>query len=71
MADDLGYGDVKKDLLARITEHFAAMRERRSELEKRPGDVEEILASGAQRARALAAPVLGACREAAGLGAGG
>jgi len=71
VAGGLGYGDVKKDLLARITEHFAAMRERRSELEKRPGDVEEILASGAQRARALAAPVLGACREAAGLGAGG
>ncbi len=64
----LGYGEVKKDLLERLLAHFAAMRERREALAMRPGDVEDVLASGAVRARALAAPVLAAAREAAGLG---
>jgi tryptophanyl-tRNA synthetase len=67
-AGGLGYGDVKKDLLRRLLEHFEPMREKRAELEKRPGDVEEILAAGAARARELGAPVLAAARQAAGLG---
>jgi tryptophanyl-tRNA synthetase len=67
-AGGLGYGDVKKDLLARLLDHFAAQRERREELAKRPDDVEEVLAQGAKRARALGAPVVAAAREAAGLG---
>lgn len=66
----LGYGDVKKDLLARVLEHFGPLRERREELAKRPDDVEAILADGARRARALGAPVLEAARRAAGLGPG-
>ncbi len=61
-----GYGDLKKDLLARLLAFFAPMRERRADFEKRPNDLEEILRGGAERARALAAPVLAACREAAG-----
>jgi tryptophanyl-tRNA synthetase len=70
-AGGLGYGDVKKDLLARLLDHFGPMRERRAELEKRPDEVEDVLASGARRARELGAPVLAAAREAAGLGRGG
>jgi tryptophanyl-tRNA synthetase len=69
-AGGLGYGEVKKDLLARVLAHFAPMRARRAELAAHPGRVEEILAAGARRARALGRPVLEACREAAGLGAG-
>jgi len=65
----LGYGDVKKDLLARLLDHFGAMRQRRAELEKRPNDVQAILFEGARRASAEGAPVLDACRAAAGLGA--
>ena len=61
-----GYGDVKKDLLARLLEYFAPMRERRADYDRRPDDLEEILRGGAARARALAAPVLAACRDAAG-----
>ena len=69
-AGGLGYGELKKDLLARITERFAPMRERRTALALRPDEVEDVLADGARRARAIARPVIDACREAAGLGAG-
>lgn len=68
-AGGLGYGDVKKDLLERVLDHFGAMRERREHFVARPDDVEDILRRGAERARAIAAPVLDDCRQAAGLGA--
>jgi tryptophanyl-tRNA synthetase len=64
----LGYGELKKDLLARLLAHFEPMRERRESLAKRPDAVEDVLAAGAARARAIAAPVLAAAREASGLG---
>jgi tryptophanyl-tRNA synthetase len=67
-AGGLGYGDVKKDLLERILEFFSEMRERREHFESRPDDVEAILRQGAEKARAMAAPVLEGCRVAAGLG---
>jgi tryptophanyl-tRNA synthetase len=67
-AGGLGYGDVKKEIFERLMDHFAPMRARREDYEKRPGDVEAILADGARRARALAAPVMEACRQAAGVG---
>ena len=67
-AGGMGYGDVKKDLLARLLAHFEPMRERREELAKRPDYVEDVLADGAKRARELGAPVVAAAREAAGLG---
>jgi tryptophanyl-tRNA synthetase len=67
-AGGLGYGDVKKDLLGRILEFFSEMRERREHFESRPDDVEAILRQGAEKARAMAAPVLEGCRLAAGLG---
>jgi tryptophanyl-tRNA synthetase len=66
----VGYGEVKKDLLKRLLEYFGPMREKREDLAKRPDDVEDILASGARRARQLGAPVVAAAREAAGLGSG-
>jgi len=69
-AGGLGYGDVKKDLLERILDHFGSMRERREHFAARPDDVEDILRRGAERAREIGRPVLQACREAAGLGAG-
>ncbi len=67
-AGGLGYGDVKKDLLARLMDFFEPMRNRRAELEEKPEEVEAILRAGAVRARELAMPTLEACREAAGLG---
>ena len=67
-AGGLGYGDVKKDLLARLMDYFEPMRARRAEYESKPQEIEEILRGGATRARALATPILEACRQAAGLG---
>jgi tryptophanyl-tRNA synthetase len=66
-AGGLGYGDVKKDLLKRLLDYFGPLREKRAALAARPDDVEDVLASGAQRARAVAAPILAAARDAAGL----
>jgi tryptophanyl-tRNA synthetase len=67
-APGLGYGEVKKDLLARLLAHFAPQRERRAEWDARGDDVEDVLADGARRARAIARPILDAARDAAGLG---
>ena len=67
-AGGLGYGDVKKDLLERILDHFGAMREKREALAAKPDDVEDVLRDGATRAKALGAPVLEAARTASGLG---
>jgi tryptophanyl-tRNA synthetase len=64
----LGYGELKKDLLARLLAYFEPMRERREALAKDESRVEDLLADGAARARAIAEPVLAAAREAAGLG---
>jgi tryptophanyl-tRNA synthetase len=69
-AGGLGYGELKKDLLARILEHFGEMRERRDALAQQPGRGEEVLVEGARRAREIGRPVLAAAREAAGLGRG-
>jgi len=66
-AGGLGYGDVKKDLLARILDHFGTLREKREALEKDLDGVEDLLAEGAKRARTLGAPVLEAARQASGL----
>ena len=66
-AGGLGYGDVKKELLAKLLDYFGPMRERREEYLKRPDDVEDILERSARKARAMAAPVLARCREAVGL----
>jgi tryptophanyl-tRNA synthetase len=66
----MGYGELKQDLLKRLLEYFGPMREKREDLAKRLDDVEDILASGARRARELGAPVVAAAREAAGLGPG-
>ncbi len=66
----LGYGDVKKDLLKRMLEHFGPMREKRDELAKHPDEVEDVLADGARRAREISGPILAEAREAAGLGSG-
>lgn len=68
-AGGLGYGEVKKDLLARLLAHFAPQRERRAQWESRGNDIEDVLADGARRARAIARPILDAARDAAGLGA--
>jgi tryptophanyl-tRNA synthetase len=67
-AGGLGYGDLKKALFENYWEHFAAARARRSELAANMDHVNHVLASGAVRAREIAAKVLARARSASGLG---
>lgn len=66
-AGGYGYGTAKKELLRLVKEKFAPFRERRADLAARPGDVEEILRAGAERARACAKVTLAAARRAVGV----
>jgi tryptophanyl-tRNA synthetase len=66
-AGNFGYGTAKKELLAKINEHFAPMREKRAELEKDPDFVNDVLRQGAEKARAEAQKTLQAARKAVGL----
>ncbi|GIW72286.1 MAG: tryptophan--tRNA ligase [Planctomycetota bacterium] len=63
----MGYGEAKQLLLAHLHRVFDPARERRRELEQRPDEVLDVLRTGARRARAVAAEVLAACKEACGL----
>ncbi|HVL12630.1 MAG TPA: tryptophan--tRNA ligase [Gemmata sp.] len=62
-----GYGDAKTILLNKIDHYFAAARERRKQLERDPGVVEEALARGARWAREVARVTMRLVRERVGL----
>lgn len=64
-----GYGDAKTMLLAKIESYFAEARERRKQLARDPGYVEEVLVAGAKKARAAAQITLQLVRQAVGIGA--
>jgi tryptophanyl-tRNA synthetase len=66
-AGGIGYGDFKKRLFGAIRDYFAPMRARREELLRDPGQVDEILRSGAERARESASTTMDAVRRAVGL----
>jgi tryptophanyl-tRNA synthetase len=66
-AGNFGYGTAKKELLEKINDHFAPMREKRAELENNMDFVEEVLRKGAEKARAEAQKTLQAARTAIGL----
>ena len=63
-----GCVDTKKLLASRMLDSFAEARERRRELEARPGYVEEILRAGAEKLAPIAAETLRECHERMGLG---
>jgi tryptophanyl-tRNA synthetase len=63
-----GCVDTKKLLAARMLDAFAEARERRAELESKPGYVEEILRAGAERLRPIAEETIRECHERMGLG---
>jgi tryptophanyl-tRNA synthetase len=62
-----GYGDFKKTLLAAYHATFGQARARYQALQKDPGAVDAILRTGAERARAVAAPVIERVRQAVGI----
>ena len=66
-AGGLGYGQVKKELFARMWEYFAPHRARRAELAGDLPQIRRIMQQGADKARQAAAPTLGAVRHKVGL----
>ncbi len=69
-AGGLGYGDLKKALFQHYWDSFAAARAKRKELAANLDYVDQVLASGATRARELASKVLARAKSATGLGRG-
>lgn len=63
-----GCVDTKRLLSERMLDFFAEARERRRELEARPGYVEDVLQAGAARLAPVAAETMRICYDAAGLG---
>ncbi len=66
-AGGYGYGHAKKDLLAAYHRLFDPFREKREQLAQDPHALEEILQTGAKKARAAAAPIMEKVRHAVGL----
>ena len=62
-----GYGHYKQQLLELFHAKFDGARAKRKELEGDRAYVEKVLADGAEKARALAAPIMKSVREATGL----
>ena len=63
-----GYGDFKAAVGDAVVDFLAPVRERYAELRQDPGELERALGSGAEKARALAGPVLADVRAAMGVG---
>jgi tryptophanyl-tRNA synthetase len=57
-AGGFGYGDAKKTLLAKLTEHFADARKKYSEIFPKKDYVYSVLEDGAKRAKIVAANTL-------------
>ena len=66
-AGGLGYGDLKKALFENYWGYFASARAKRLELAANRDYVEQVLATGAAKARNLAQKVLKRARQASGL----
>ena len=69
-AGGVGYGELKKELAAVTNAFLDPFRAKFKSYQARPSEVEAILREGAERARALASPVLEKAREATGLSHG-
>jgi tryptophanyl-tRNA synthetase len=62
-----GYGALKSAVAEAVVEMVRPIRARHDELAADPGEVARLLAVGAERARAIAAPTLAAAKDAMGL----
>jgi len=63
-AGTLGCTDCKAEMGAKLLEHFKPIMEKRRELLARPKELDEIIAAGNGRARAVAAATMAEVREA-------
>ncbi len=68
-AGGMGYGDLKKTLFEHYWDYFTGPRTKRAELEKNLDYIEQILKTGAQKARAVADTVITRAKRACGLSA--
>jgi len=66
-AEGIGWGDAKQQLFERIDAEIAPLRERYEVLISNPQRIEEQLRHGAQKARAIAGPLMKKLRDAVGL----
>jgi tryptophanyl-tRNA synthetase len=66
--DGAGYGDFKGAVAEGVVEMLAPVRERYAELRPDPAALEQTLAAGAEKARAIAAPTLAEVRGRMGIG---
>ena len=66
-ADGIAWGDAKQRLFERIDAEIGPMRERYEQLVAHPQEVERLLLRGADKARALATPLMRELRQAVGL----
>jgi tryptophanyl-tRNA synthetase len=66
--DGSGYGDFKKAVAEAVVEYLNPVRERYEELRPDEAELDRILALGAEKARAMAAPVVAEVRERMGFG---
>lgn len=66
-AGDIGYGDFKKRLFGAVWDHFTPMRQERTRIAADPAEVDRILQRGAEKAAAIALPVMDRLRKAIGL----
>ena len=64
-----GYGDFKKAVAEAVVEYLAPVRERYAELRPDEAALDAVLAAGAEKARAIAAPTVADVRERMGFAA--
>lgn len=62
-----GYGDFKRDVAETVVAKLAPIQERHAELIADPAELDRLLQQGADRARALAEPVIARVRDRVGL----
>ncbi len=67
LAGGFGYGDAKKLLLAKYLEYFGPARQKRIELAKNFGYLDDVLKSGAKEARKTASATMEKVRQKVGL----
>ncbi|MDO5101432.1 MAG: tryptophan--tRNA ligase [Lautropia sp.] len=67
LVDGLSWGEAKQALFEQLDERLAPIRERYRALIAQPAEIEATLKAGAERARAVAAPLMAEVRRAVGI----
>lgn len=66
-ADGIGWGEMKAFLFEYLNEHLQAPREQYQQLLADPAELDRLLTAGAQKARAIATPLLSKIRKKVGI----